>query len=424
MYLIVFYIFIFLLFPICAFGAGEGRPLKEGTFDLPKLFKNPPPGYGEVPFYWWMGDKLDKAHLLSHLEELEGKGIQSLQVNYAHSDRGGRSWGLTYKSDPPLMSDKHYYLYTKVYAPRDGDFEIISGAIKPAQVFVNGSLLPDSANSAHLKKGANELVLRCDSHGATHFLFRDAKAPEGRFDFAEAQRPLSMSWNGMKNNLPFDASCDFSKPIRFSFESAPALEELRFAVWGEGVSVKIGGCLADISLIEKREDGARSYRARAREFSRGASKVEIEIAKPREGFGGAAALSGYIRQSCGEGEIELASWDKFEGMRTYSGGAIYSKDFDLEKDKVGKRIVLNLVEVGGLARVRANGKDAGVRFYPPWTFELGDLLKEGKNRLEIEVYNTAANHCLTMPTRYRGDTKSGLLGTPRLEFYNISAAAN
>lgn len=323
----------------------------------------------------------------------------------------------------PEEGGKHYYLYTKVYAPREGDFEILSGAMKPARVFINGKPLKKSAHSANLNKGVNELVLHYDSHGSSHFLFIDPKAPQGRFEFAEAQESLSMSWNGMKNILPFDASSDFSKPISFSFESAPALEELRFTLWGEGVSVKIGGSFADLSLIEKREDGARSYRARAKEISKGASKVEIEIAKPREGFGGAAALSGYIRQTCGEGEIELASWDKFEGMRTYSGGVLYSKDFDLEKDKAGKRIVLNLVELGGLARVRLNGKDAGVRFYPPWTFELGDLLKEGKNRLEIEVYNTAANHYLTMPTRYRGDTKSGLISSPRLEFYNISAGA-
>lgn len=91
--------------------SGEGRPLREGTFDLPEMFKNPPNGYGEVPFYWRMGDKLERKHILAHLEELKGKGIQSLQVNYAHSDKGGYFWGLTYRSDPPLMSDEWWDLF-------------------------------------------------------------------------------------------------------------------------------------------------------------------------------------------------------------------------------------------------------------------------------------------------------------------------
>ena len=53
-----------------------------------------------------MGDKLERKHILAHLEELKCKGIQSLQVNYAHSDKGGYFWGLTYRSDPPLISDE------------------------------------------------------------------------------------------------------------------------------------------------------------------------------------------------------------------------------------------------------------------------------------------------------------------------------
>ena len=34
-----------------------------------------------------------------------------LQINYAHSDRGGRSYGLTYPSDPPLFSEAWWDLF-------------------------------------------------------------------------------------------------------------------------------------------------------------------------------------------------------------------------------------------------------------------------------------------------------------------------
>jgi hypothetical protein len=37
-------------------------------------------------------------------------------------------------------------------------------------------------------------------------------------------------------------------------------------------------------------------------------------------------------------------------------------------------------------------------------------VRPGENRLEILVCNTLANHYSTVPTRYRGESKSGLLG--------------
>lgn len=74
-------------------------------------FRNPPPGYGIVPFYWWLGDKLTKERLLWQLDQLEGHHISGLQVNYAHSDQGGPYWGLTYESDPPLFSEEWWELF-------------------------------------------------------------------------------------------------------------------------------------------------------------------------------------------------------------------------------------------------------------------------------------------------------------------------
>lgn len=64
-----------------------------------------------MPFYWWLGDTLTREHLTAHLDELAGKHISSLQVNYAHSDKGGKSWGLTYKSQPEIFSDEWWNLF-------------------------------------------------------------------------------------------------------------------------------------------------------------------------------------------------------------------------------------------------------------------------------------------------------------------------
>ncbi|MCU0248182.1 MAG: hypothetical protein MUC42_16560, partial [Bryobacter sp.] len=72
----------------------------------------PPPGYGEVSFYWWLGDPLTKERLAWQLDQLQNKRISALQVNYAHSDKGGRFWGYTYESEPRLFSEPWWNLFS------------------------------------------------------------------------------------------------------------------------------------------------------------------------------------------------------------------------------------------------------------------------------------------------------------------------
>ena len=67
------------------------------------------------------------------------------------------------------------------------------------------------------------------------------------------------------------------------------------------------------------------------------------------------------------------------------------------------------------AEVRVNGHLAGIRVAPPWRVDISEQVKPGRNRIEVLVYNTLANHYVTIPTRYRGDLTSGLLGPVTLE---------
>lgn len=64
-------------------------------------FSDAPDEYGEVPFYWWEGEKITKERLLWQLEQLKDRDICALQINYCHTDSGGRNCGLTMDSDPP-----------------------------------------------------------------------------------------------------------------------------------------------------------------------------------------------------------------------------------------------------------------------------------------------------------------------------------
>ena len=47
-----------------------GYPEREHIHDLESKFRTPPSGYGEVPFYWWIGDTLTREHLEWELDKL------------------------------------------------------------------------------------------------------------------------------------------------------------------------------------------------------------------------------------------------------------------------------------------------------------------------------------------------------------------
>ena len=88
-----------------------GFPDRSPKMDILPGFKNPPKGYGEVSFYWWLGDTLTKERILTQLDQLKDKNITGLQINYCHTDKGGATYGLTYPSQPGLFSDKWWELF-------------------------------------------------------------------------------------------------------------------------------------------------------------------------------------------------------------------------------------------------------------------------------------------------------------------------
>ena len=81
---------------------GAGFPSRDPNIDVAKEFLTPPPGFGEVPFWWWTGEKLDKERLLWQLEELHKAGVSGTQINYAHTRSNG--W-KTETVEPAIFSD-------------------------------------------------------------------------------------------------------------------------------------------------------------------------------------------------------------------------------------------------------------------------------------------------------------------------------
>jgi hypothetical protein len=79
--------------------------------------------------------------------------------------------------------------------------------------------------------------------------------------------------------------------------------------------------------------------------------------------------------------------------------------------------MLDLGKVVATAEIHVNDSVAGILVTAPWKVNITNWIRKGENKIEILVYNTLANHYLTIPTKYRGGSlKSGLIGPVKLEF--------
>jgi hypothetical protein len=136
---------------------------------------------------------------------------------------------------------------------------------------------------------------------------------------------------------------------------------------------------------------------------------------PETGAGGGAVFPEPIRLECGPGLTTLGDWSKSGVLECYSGGAWYRKTVSLSSEQVHGKVTLDLGKVVATAEVRINGEPAGIRVAPPWRVDISQQVRPGDNRIEVLVFNTLANHYTTIPTRYRGDPTSGLLGPVTLE---------
>ena len=76
------------------YGQSESAAIRQG-------FAAPPAGYGEVPFWWWTGEKLDVDRLLWQLDELK---------------KNAKEYRFSYKA--PYGKEKIRSLYFVVIPPR------------------------------------------------------------------------------------------------------------------------------------------------------------------------------------------------------------------------------------------------------------------------------------------------------------------
>lgn len=98
----------------------------------------------------------------------------------------------------------------------------------------------------------------------------------------------------------------------------------------------------------------------------------------------------------GPGEITFSTLDDWsqrteDGIKFYSGTAIYKTTFTAPARSKTKRVVLDLGKVAVMAEVKLNGKNLGTCWKSPYMMDITDVLKTGENQLEIKVVNLWIN---------------------------------
>jgi hypothetical protein len=302
-----------------------------------------------------------------------------------------------------------YYLWTCALAKEAIQARVMSGGLTPARVYIKG-VKPDRQDLVTLSAGANPMLLCYDQAGRGHFVLERIGASE-----PDTRTALSMLWNDRPGLVPFDVRPHESNPMGwYRFTAPPGFKSMRVNVRGR-IQAWADGRPLSVTEEPGLSRTVRQYRLDVPQPLRGKAEMVLCIEQQR-GFYGGAALPEPIKLDCAPGLMAVGDWSQGSALACYSGGAWYRKTVTLTAEQVRARVLLNLGDVVATAELHVNGRKVGIRVAPPWTWDMSEFVRAGENRIEILVYNTLANHYLTVPTRYRGALKSGLLGPVRLEF--------
>ncbi len=93
---------------------------------------------------------------------------------------------------------------------------------------------------------------------------------------------------------------------------------------------------------------------------------------------------------------ELTDWSQHinEGIKYYSGAAVYRKTFNINfEPEKNKRYFLQLGSVKdvGIAEVKLNGVNKGILWTKPFRTEISRELQKGENKIEVKVVNSWFN---------------------------------
>lgn len=308
--------------------------------------------------------------------------------------------GIQYIPEP---EGEGYIFATYIFCEQYCEADILYGSMAPEYLFVDGERIQNLNGKIKLEQGIHSLVACYSQAGRTHLLL--TRGPVGKQEY-----PLSMSWYGQPEILPVDCMMKEQKDMYewFWFEAPPALEKLEICTKGE-TRVWIG----EIEAIRK-DTGMDDVKVFcAAQIPEKCCRVFIRISNPGMRHLGACFLD-VVRLHCGEGKMNAGDWGQIDGLRFYSGKAVYTQYVEIGEKARDKKVMLEVDGISASAKVMVNDCCVGTRVSAPWIFDLTPGIKQGKNKISVCVSNTLANHYRSIPSRYSGDAPSGILGKSRI----------
>jgi len=359
-------------------------------------------------FSWRYGVENDPGHQGYH-------GLkEEMYDEFIRLGKRENSWTSTFYTKEEAGSN--YFLRTNIFVHDAGAYRIQSGEIKPATLWINEVKMDADIHSVDLARANNALLLHYNQAGTTYFIIK--KEGNHQNESLTGQGSLAMKWYGDQSILKFDTRPNDKKPAGwYRFKSAPGLYRLDFAAFGK-VKIWINEKEYKAEKGSIRPDGSVNYSLKLDQAIQKPATVAMRIEQEKGLYAG-VALPEPIKMTCGKGIFYSGDWSLSDGLYSYSGGAWYRKDFKLTDQQVANGVVVDLGKVISSAEAIINGRHAGIKLAPPYRFDISELVKAGDNKIEVLVYNTAANHYTSIPTRYRGSLESGLIGPVLLEFKNI-----
>ena len=85
---------------------------------------------------------------------------------------------------------------------------------------------------------------------------------------------------------------------------------------------------------------------------------------------------------------DLESWYDF-GLQQYTGFLEYETSITI--DEIFSNVFLDLGKVKFMAEIFVNDQPVGARLWPPFKFDITDVLQQGRNRIKIKIGNLIAN---------------------------------
>jgi len=309
--------------------------------------------------------------------------------------------------------DTTRYLFAHVYSPEEKDYLLDFGgeAEFSREAWVNGEKvisIPDgeSQKTIRLRKGFSSVLLRfVQSRGNRLDTYAVFQAPDTE-PFFDPYVPL-LRWFVNPQDLVFDITPEKENRVGwYRFPAPPGMKAMRLNTNASKVEAWVDG-----QLVEVKGDKIE-LESPIQEISQVALRLE-----QKPGCYAGAAFFLPIAFECEEGRMPLGDWCN-HGLKTYSGGVVYTRIVELEERHLAGKVILDLGQVSTTAEVHINGNPAGVKMARPFCFDITGLVKAGENQIQVKVVNTLANHMNSYPTTYiyEGQMVSGLLGPVKLQF--------